>query len=198
MGGVGSPWYLAPETYKQGVFDETSAVYGVGMLAYFLLNGLLPPLWNEYGEKSLECRMQGYRLPPPTLIKSHTFGCFKHSMGCVISQALSFESRYRFHSLSDLEEAIKKCMSLAKDDDELLIDGGSCERLFVLDKPDWDEKGLARFNHELDGKTDISRRIYDFAATAIGPEFDETPTTYQPKYDYVQTQPATPKQSFWS
>jgi len=32
-GGVGSKWYMAPETWNHNIFDERSAVYGVGMIA---------------------------------------------------------------------------------------------------------------------------------------------------------------------
>lgn len=70
IGGVGSPWYVAPETNKDGFFDERSSTYGIGMLAYFLLNELYPPLWAEYGEQSQQHRIKGIRLPSPALLKS--------------------------------------------------------------------------------------------------------------------------------
>ena len=37
IGGIGSPWYCAPEAYTKGEFNEQSATYGIGMVAYFLL-----------------------------------------------------------------------------------------------------------------------------------------------------------------
>ena len=64
-GGVGSKWYMAPETFSGMVFDERSAVYGVGMIAYYLLNDLYPPFWREYGGDSLGIRMQSLRVPIP-------------------------------------------------------------------------------------------------------------------------------------
>lgn len=40
--GIGSPWYMAPETYKNGIFDEASAVYGVAMIVFtFSMNFIL-------------------------------------------------------------------------------------------------------------------------------------------------------------
>lgn len=63
-GGVGSKWYMAPETWERGVFDERSAVYGVGMIAYFLLNNLCPPFWTPLViEESLKRRYNGETIP---------------------------------------------------------------------------------------------------------------------------------------
>ena len=63
-GGIGSKWYMAPETWKRGVFDERSAVYGVGMIAYFLLNNLYPPFWTPLEiEESLKRRYDGETIP---------------------------------------------------------------------------------------------------------------------------------------
>ena len=129
IGGVGSPWYVAPETYRDGVFDERSATYGIGMLAYFLLNESFPPLWAEYGEESLKHRLDGEKLPSPACLKSPSCA-FEQLLASVIQEALSYDSEERYQRLPDLEKAIKQCMSLVEDNDYVLIDGGSSERLF--------------------------------------------------------------------
>lgn len=67
-GGIGSKWYMAPETLKSEIFDERSAVYGVGMIAYYLLNDLYPPLWQDYGEEAILQRMKISKLPKPSLL----------------------------------------------------------------------------------------------------------------------------------
>ncbi len=131
-GGIGSPWYMAPETYKRAVFNEASATYGIGMLAYFLLNDLFPPLWKESGENSLEQRIFGADLPSPVLLK-HPTCAFELQLLSVVIKSLSFEPDKRYQKLSDLGKAIKQCMSLAENNDYLLIDGGSSERLFEFD-----------------------------------------------------------------
>ena len=133
VGGVGSPWYSAPETCLNGVFNERSATYGVGMLAFFLLNELLPPLWNEYGKESQNLRVHGHELPTPLLLKRPSCA-FEQQMASIIMKSLSFESADRYQKLSDLEQALKQCMSFVEDEDYLLIDGGSSERLFKFDK----------------------------------------------------------------
>ena len=130
LGGVGSPWYMAPETYKEGQFDETSAIYGVGMLAYFLLNDLYPPLWREAGKGSLSRRTNGAPLPPPLLLKNPSCA-FEQQMGAVVKKALAYEPTDRFGSLSEIAQAIKGCLALVKDD-YLLVGGGTSERLSRL------------------------------------------------------------------
>ena len=133
VGGVGSPWYSAPETYLNGVFNERSATYGVGMLAFFLLNELLPPLWNEYRKESQNLRVHGHELPSPLLLKKPSCA-FEQQMASIIKKSLSFELADRYQKLSDLERALKQCMSLVKDGDYLLIEGGASERVDKFDK----------------------------------------------------------------
>ncbi len=70
-GGIGSKWYMAPETWNEGIFDERSAVYGVGMIAYFLLNDLYPPLWLKYGDDAFNHRMQLPQLPKPSFLNKN-------------------------------------------------------------------------------------------------------------------------------
>ena len=141
FGGVGSPWYVAPETSNNGVFDETSSVYGVGMLAYFLLNDLFPPLWKEYREESLRLRVSGHELPFPTLLK-HPSCAFEQQLLFVIIKSLSFEPNRRYQTLSDLVKAIEQCMCLVENDDYLLVDGGSSERLMEFDKRECVDKNF--------------------------------------------------------
>ena len=135
IAGVASPWYSAPETYKNGVFDERSATYGIGMLAYFLLNELFPPLWTDYGKESLRFRVEGKELASPSLLKKPSCA-YEQQLASVIKKSLSFDSARRYQSLSDLEKAIRQCLSLVEDDDYLLLDGGTSERIFRLDGKD--------------------------------------------------------------
>lgn len=140
-GGIGSPWYSAPETYLKGFFNEQSATYGVGMLAFFLLNELLPPLWYEYGKQSLYHRVHGQELPSPKLLEKPSCA-FEQQLSMVIRKSLSFKSVDRYQHLIDLENAIKQCISSVDNDDYLLISGGSSERLFIYDRKDSNNRHL--------------------------------------------------------
>lgn len=118
-GGVGSKWYMAPETFSEKVFDERSAVYGVGMIAYYLLNDLYPPFWQEYGEDSLCIRMQSPRVPKPSKLQEKDFCQLRMDF---IFVSLNHHPSERYQTLSELIDAIKQC-KLANPD-RLLIEGG--------------------------------------------------------------------------
>lgn len=120
-GGVGSKWYLASETLKSGVFDERSAVYGVGMIAYFLLNNLYPPLWQDYGEDSLIKRMFIPKLPMPVLLNDKRFA---HISFEFIIKALRNDVSLRQQTLEELLKDIADFLSIyQKVGTIILIDG---------------------------------------------------------------------------
>ncbi|MCQ2296230.1 MAG: TIR domain-containing protein [Bacteroidales bacterium] len=105
-GGVGSKWYMAPETWNKGIFDERSAVYGVGMIAYYLLNDLYPPFWQDYGEQSLDLRMQFHRLPVPTTLWKEK--C-RHLRMDFLFKSMRINAEGRYQTLAELIDAIKEC-----------------------------------------------------------------------------------------
>lgn len=117
-GGVGSKWYLAPETWNEGIFDERSSVYGVGMIAYYLLNDLYPLFWQEYGEESLEKRMQSHRLPTPSKLQNEGFRQLRMDF---IFKSLNNNPSERYQTLNELIDIIKECASVNQD--RLLIEG---------------------------------------------------------------------------
>lgn len=108
-GGVGSKWYMAPETWNEGRFDERSAVYGVGMIAYHLLNDLYPPFWQDYGEQSLDLRMQSHRLPVPSTLKKEK--CCQLRMDFLFKSTRNNPAE-RYQTLDELIDAIDKCINL--------------------------------------------------------------------------------------
>lgn len=111
-GGVGSKWYMAPETWNEGVFDERSAVYGVGMIAYYLLNDLYPPFWQEYGEEALDLRMQSHRLPIPSTLQKEDFSKLRMDF---IFKSLSYNPSERCQTLSKLIVSINECKAVNQD-----------------------------------------------------------------------------------
>ena len=118
-GGVGSKWYMAPETWKDGVFDERSAVYGVGMVAYHLLNDLYPPLWLEYREKSLEFRIQSHRLPIPSKLQEERFGQLRMDF---LFNSLRNNPSERYQTIDELIGAISEC-SESEYSNQVLVEG---------------------------------------------------------------------------
>lgn len=105
-GGVGSKWYMAPETWNDGIFDERSAVYGIGMIAYHLLNDLYPPFWQDYGEQSLDLRMQSHRLPIPSTLQKEKYS---HLRMDFLFKSMRINPDERYQMLDELIDAIKEC-----------------------------------------------------------------------------------------
>ena len=63
---VGNQWFMAPETFVSGIFTESSAVYSISMVMYFILNNLRPAFWKPGCEdEALRTRMNGCELPTP-------------------------------------------------------------------------------------------------------------------------------------
>lgn len=63
---VGNQWFMAPETFVHGIFTESSAVYSISMVMYFILNNMRPAFWALGSEdEALQKRMHGDSLPIP-------------------------------------------------------------------------------------------------------------------------------------
>lgn len=165
---VGSKWYMAPETWMKNHFDERSSVYGVGMIAYYLLNNLFPPLWQKYGEDSFQIRMQLPNLPKPSLLNDSRFAHLKLDF---IDKALMRDASQRQQTLDELISDISDFLSQKSDlASTILIDcdsfkrnGGAdwseefaCTTASATDKPFW--------HH---GTFENPSRINDFATTSV-------------------------------
>ena len=123
LGGIGSKWYLAPETIQMNEYSEASAVYSVGMLAYYLMNDLYPPFWQQYHEESLQKRLQGLILPTPVqLCGTDTFS---HRMAHIISKAVRFQPSDRYKQLSMMAKEIQTLQLLIEKEMILLSNGSS-------------------------------------------------------------------------
>lgn len=124
-GGVGSKWYMAPETWNSGAFDERSAVYSVGMVAYHLLNNLYPPLWLIHGEKSHELRVNGMQLPMPCKLGRQEY---RNLNMMFLKKSICYASADRYNSLSALEDAIHAYVNKSQQYGNLmLIKGGESD-----------------------------------------------------------------------
>lgn len=123
--GVGSKWYMAPETYKKQEFGEASAIYEIAMVAYFMLNNLLPPLWQKYGKESLTLRVGGKNVPLPVRLQSSVNDA-EQKLGKVILQALSYDTSVRFsQSLQCFREEIENIKTTSQD--TILFKGDTIE-----------------------------------------------------------------------
>ena len=104
---VGNPWFMSPETYISGQFDERSAVYSITAVLYFVLNGLRPPLVDgQNEEEALQRKMNGEFLPEPTLLHSFPNDLAKVIMLELIEKGCAFYPSKRIQTCKELIDII--------------------------------------------------------------------------------------------
>jgi len=123
---IGSPWYMAPETYKHKIFNEASATYGVGMIAYYLLNYLFPPFWQQYGKKSLEYRINGNNIISPARLQNAS-SAFETTLDKIIIKSLNHNVSRRYQTLETIKNDINALLNLPYCDEIILFEGGKSE-----------------------------------------------------------------------
>lgn len=104
----GNLWFMSPETYISGQFDERSAVYSITAVLYFVLNGLRPPFVDGHNEEeALQRKMNGESLPEPTLLHSFPKDLAKVIMLELVEKGCAFYPSKRLHTCHELLHAIE-------------------------------------------------------------------------------------------
>ncbi len=104
---VGNPWFMSPETYISGQFDERSAVYSITAVLYFVLNGLRPPFVDGHNEEeALQRKMNGETLPDPVLLQTFPKNLAKVLMIELIEKGCAFYPSKRIQTCKELLLAI--------------------------------------------------------------------------------------------
>ena len=112
---VGNPWFMSPETYKSGLFDERSAVYSIMAVLYFVLNGLHPPFVDgQNEEEALQRKMNGESLPEPTLLRSFPKDLAKVIMLELVDKGCAFYPSNRIQTCKELLHIIDVLRSTLK------------------------------------------------------------------------------------
>lgn len=112
---VGNPWFMSPETYISGQFDERSAVYSITSVLYFVLNGLRPPFINGYNEEeALQRKMNGEALPEPVLLHSFPKDLAKAIMIELFERGCAFYPSKRIQTCKELLHVIDVIHSTLK------------------------------------------------------------------------------------
>lgn len=66
---VGNEWFMSPETFYEGLYDEHSAIYSITMVLYFILNDLRPAYWGQHEDsEAIKLRLNNLTLPMPYLL----------------------------------------------------------------------------------------------------------------------------------
>ena len=104
---VGNPWFMSPETYISGQFDERSAVYSITAVLYFVLNGLRPPfVAGNNEEEALRRKMNGYALPEPVLLRSFPKDLAEVIMIELFTRGCAFHPSKRIQTCKELLHVI--------------------------------------------------------------------------------------------
>lgn len=99
---IGSLWFMAPETYVDGVFTEASAVYSIAMIIYFILNELHPayPI-DEYSDGVHHPHVESDIIGLPSVCKNYSSD-IKDRVEFFFNHALNKDPLKRTGSLEDL------------------------------------------------------------------------------------------------
>lgn len=112
---VGNPWFMSPETYIGGQFDERSAVYSITAVLYFVLNGLRPPFVDGNNEEeALQRKMNGEALPEPVLLHSFPKDLAKFIMIELFARGCAFYPSKRIQTCKELLHVIDLLRSTLK------------------------------------------------------------------------------------
>ena len=112
---IGNPWFMSPETYISGQFDECSAVYSITAVSYFVLNGLRPPFVDGNNEEeALQRKMNGEALPEPVLLHSFPKDLAKVIMIELFARGCAFYPSKRIQTCKELLHVIDLLRSTLK------------------------------------------------------------------------------------
>ena len=139
---VGNPWFMSPETYISGQFDERSAVYSITAVLYFVLNGLRPPFVDGNNEKeALQRKMNGEALPEPVLLHSFPKDLAKVLMIELFARGCAFYPSKRIQTCKELLHVIDLLRSSLKSqrielrfvqqDTETILDNKTITNIYI-------------------------------------------------------------------
>lgn len=111
---VGNQWFVAPETFLYGKFTESSAIYSMSMVMYFILNNMRPAFWGNGYDEALYKRLFGWELllplrcsDLPVIIKARIQDFFKRT--------LASSEDYRLNNITEFLEELEMMMYDLKD-----------------------------------------------------------------------------------
>ena len=112
----GTPYYMAPETFKDNKYDERVDIYALGLVLYKLLNHgrmpFLPPYPEQFTgtdrEKSFEDRIKGKTFNPPYHANDN--------LSKIILKACSYNPDDRFLSAKDMKKELLNLLDITPDE----------------------------------------------------------------------------------
>lgn len=178
---IGNLWFMSPETYISGQFDERSAVYSITAVLYFVLNGLRPPFVDGHNEEeALQRKINGESLPEPTLLHSFPKDLAKVIMLELVEKGCAFYPSKRLQTCHELLHAIEILHStlqnrrielrFTQQDMEAIVINKSIQNVYIS----------RDFHHKLAYGEEVERIAISVAYSFGQEEFEATATTDVP------------------
>ena len=178
---IGNLWFMSPETYISGQFDERSAVYSITAVLYFVLNGLRPPFVDGHNEEeALQRKINGESLPEPTLLHSFPKDLAKVIMLELVEKGCAFYPSKRLQTCHELLHAIEILHStlqnrrielrFTQQDMEAIVINKSIQNVYIS----------RDFHHKLAYGEEVERIALSVAYSFGQEEFEATATTDVP------------------
>lgn len=178
---IGNLWFMSPETYISGQFDERSAVYSITAVLYFVLNGLRPPFVDGHNEEeALQRKINGESLLEPTLLHSFPKDLAKVIMLELVEKGCAFYPSKRLQTCHELLHAIEILHStlqnrrielrFTQQDMEAIVINKSIQNVYIS----------RDFHHKLAYGEEVERIAISVAYSFGQEEFEDTATTDVP------------------
>lgn len=123
---IGNQWFMAPETFINGIFTEASAIYSTSMVMYFILNNLRPAYWKQGCEdEALRRRMNGDELPLP--ITCHSFPkATQRRISAFFRYTTSFIPKDRISQMNEYIQVLEKLSENLQNEDLIIHKKNLC------------------------------------------------------------------------
>lgn len=178
---IGNLWFMSPETYISGQFDERSAVYSITAVLYFVLNGLRPPFVDGHNEEeALQRKINGESLPEPTLLHSFPKDLAKVIMLELVEKGCAFYPSKRLQTCHELLHAIEILHSTLQNRRIELRFTQQDMAAIVINKSIQNVYISRDFHHKLAYGEEVERIALSVAYSFGQEEFEATATTDVP------------------
>jgi serine/threonine protein kinase len=111
---MGSPLFMSPEQVRGEEADERADVYGLGMLLYKMVTGVVP---NEDDNLIMLLRAR-LEQPPPELPPNTVIPVLNGALNKVIRKALAIDPAERFQSMEDFRLALEALAEVGESEPE--------------------------------------------------------------------------------
>lgn len=130
---LGSRWFMAHETFKDHIYTESSAIYSLAMLAYFVMNNMRPPFLSSSvsEQEALKKLHSGSPIQYPK--NASTYGSLSKTICALLNAELAERAR-TFENLIELLDDCEPVIPVKIDDNLLSIELDDDSIILIVDQ----------------------------------------------------------------